>query len=144
MAQLNGFQKHLADLGLEVKIFKENTKTAQEAANAIGCDVAQITKSLVFKKDGKPILVLCSGANKVDVEKLGLEKADADYCLEHTGFTIGGIPPFGHGEKIETLIDEDLQKFDFVWAAAGTIRSVFKISFKELVEKTQGEIRRVK
>lgn len=135
------FQQYLKDRGLEVKIFPENTATAAEAAAAIGCDVAQIAKSLIFKKKtGEPVLVICSGKNRVNTEKLGLEKADADFCLEHTGFTIGGIPPFGHKEKIETLIDEDLKNYDPIWAAAGTIRSVFKINFQELLEKSRAKI----
>ncbi|MBI3887830.1 YbaK/EbsC family protein, partial [Candidatus Microgenomates bacterium] len=73
-----------------------------------------------------------------------IAKADADFCLDHTGFTIGGIPPFGHSERIETLIDKDLRKFKFIWAAAGTIRSVFKIKFTDLVKMSECKITKIK
>jgi prolyl-tRNA editing enzyme YbaK/EbsC (Cys-tRNA(Pro) deacylase) len=127
-----------------VREFPQGTSTAQEAAAAIGCDVAQIVKSLVFlAADGGPQLVLCSGANTVDAERLGLRKADADLVRRVTGSAIGGVAPYGHPEPIDTLIDEDLLGHDVVWAAAGTPRSVFPLAPAELVERTRGRVVRV-
>ena len=120
--------------------FPEGTRTAQDAAAAIGCDVGQIVKSLVFVRDGEPLLVLCSGANTVDAERLGLTKADADLVRRATGFAIGGVPPYGHPAALETLIDEDLLGYDEVWAAAGTPRSVFPLTPAQLVERAGGTV----
>jgi len=121
--------------------FPEGTRTAADAAAAIGCDVGQIVKSLVFTRGGEPLLVLCSGANTVDAGRLGLEKADAAFAREHSGFAIGGVPPYGwRGATAapETLVDEDLLGYDEVWAAAGTPRSVFPLTPAELVERSGG------
>jgi prolyl-tRNA editing enzyme YbaK/EbsC (Cys-tRNA(Pro) deacylase) len=123
--------------------FQEGTRTAQDAAAAIGCDVGQIVKSLVFVRDGEPLLVLCSGANTVDAERLGLAKADADLVRRATGFAIGGVPPYGHPAPLETLIDEDLLGYDEVWAAAGTPRSVFPLTPAQLVARAGGTVARV-
>ena len=123
--------------------FPEGTRTAQDAAAAIGCTVGQIVKSLVFLRDGEPILVLCSGANTVDAQRLGLDKADANVVRRATGFAIGGVPPYGHPAPLETLVDEDLLGYDEIWAAAGTPRSVFPLTPDELVERTGGTIARV-
>jgi prolyl-tRNA editing enzyme YbaK/EbsC (Cys-tRNA(Pro) deacylase) len=123
--------------------FPEGTRTAQDAAAAIGCTVGQIVKSLVFLRDGEPILVLCSGANTVDAQRLGLNKADANVVRRATGFAIGGVPPYGHPAPLETLVDEDLLGYDEIWAAAGTPRSVFPLTPDELVERTGGTIARV-
>jgi prolyl-tRNA editing enzyme YbaK/EbsC (Cys-tRNA(Pro) deacylase) len=123
--------------------FSEGTRTAQDAAAAIGCTVGQIVKSLVFLRDGEPILVLCSGANTVDAQRLGLNKADANVVRRATGFAIGGVPPYGHPAPLETLVDEDLLGYDEIWAAAGTPRSVFPLTPDELVERTGGTIARV-
>jgi prolyl-tRNA editing enzyme YbaK/EbsC (Cys-tRNA(Pro) deacylase) len=123
--------------------FPEGTRTAQDAAAAIGCTVGQIVKSLVFLRDGEPILVLCSGANTVDARRLGLDKADANVVRRATGFAIGGVPPYGHPAPLETLVDEDLLGYDEIWAAAGTPRSVFPLTPDELVERTGGTIARV-
>ena len=123
--------------------FPEGTRTAQDAAAAIGCTVGQIVKSLVFRRDGEPILVLCSGANTVDAQRLGLDKADANVVRRATGFAIGGVPPYGHPAPLETLVDEDLLGYDEIWAAAGTPRSVFPLTPAELVERTGGTIARV-
>jgi prolyl-tRNA editing enzyme YbaK/EbsC (Cys-tRNA(Pro) deacylase) len=123
--------------------FPEGTRTAQDAAAAIGCTVGQIVKSLVFLRDGEPILVLCSGANTVDARRLGLDKADANVVRRATGFAIGGVPPYGHPAPLETLVDEDLLGYDEIWAAAGTPRSVFPLTPGELVERTGGTVTRV-
>jgi prolyl-tRNA editing enzyme YbaK/EbsC (Cys-tRNA(Pro) deacylase) len=123
--------------------FPEGTRTAQDAAAAIGCTVGQIVKSLVFLRDGEPILVLCSGANTVDARRLGLDKADANVVRRATGFAIGGVPPYGHPAPLETLVDEDLLGYDEIWAAAGTPRSVFPLTPGELVERAGGTVTRV-
>jgi len=123
--------------------FPEGTRTAQDAAAAIGCTVGQIVKSLVFLRDAEPILVLCSGANTVDAQRLGLNKADANVVRRATGFAIGGVPPYGHPAPLETLVDEDLLAYDEIWAAAGTPRSVFPLTPAELVARTGGTVARV-
>ena len=125
--------------------FSSLTRTAQEAADQIGCTVAQIAKSLIFKDEsGSPVLVIASGINRVDVERLKLFKADADFVKEKTGFVIGGVPPYGHKEKIKTLIDEDLKQYAEIWAAAGKSNAVFKTNFEELVEKSGGKVEKIK
>jgi prolyl-tRNA editing enzyme YbaK/EbsC (Cys-tRNA(Pro) deacylase) len=126
--------------------FPEGTRTAQDAAAAIGCSVGQIVKSLVFETKShppRPVLVLCSGANTVDAERLGLAKADADLVRRATGFAIGGVPPYGHPAPLETLVDEDLTGYDEIWAAAGTPRSVFPLTPAELLERSGGTVARV-
>ena len=123
--------------------FPEGTRTAQDAAAAIGCDVGQIVKSLVFVRDDEPLLVLCSGANTVDAKRLGLAKADADLVRRVTGFAIGGVPPYGHPAPLETMVDEDLMGYEEVWAAAGTPRSVFPLTPAELLQRSGGSVGRV-
>lgn len=124
-----------------ILVFDQLTRTAQEAADQIGCSVAQIAKSLIFKnKNGTPVLVVASGVNRVNQEKLELFKADADFVLQVTGFVIGGVPPWGHKEKIETYIDEELKKYDRIWASAGKNNSVFETSFGEIVNMTGGKV----
>jgi prolyl-tRNA editing enzyme YbaK/EbsC (Cys-tRNA(Pro) deacylase) len=120
--------------------FPEGTRTAQDAAAAIGCEVGQIVKSLVFLRDGEPVLVLCSGANTVDARRLGLAKADADVVRRATGFAIGGVPPYGFAAPLETLVDEALLGYDEIWAAAGTPRSVFPLTPAQLVERSGGTV----
>jgi prolyl-tRNA editing enzyme YbaK/EbsC (Cys-tRNA(Pro) deacylase) len=128
----------------DAREFPQGTRTAQDAAAAIGCEVAQIVKSLVFVTgDGEPRLVLCSGANTVDAERLGLRRADPDLVRRVTGAAIGGVPPFGHPQPIATLVDEDLMAHEVVWAAAGTPSTVFPIAPAELVERTRGQLARV-
>ena len=138
-------------LGLTVEIveFDETTRTAQEAANAIGCQVAQIVKSLLFVVDGQPVMALVSGANRLDERKLAalrgagrkkVERADADMARAVTGFSIGGVPPFGHASKMPVYVDEDLTRFDVVWAAAGTPFAVFAITPDELVRASGGAV----
>jgi prolyl-tRNA editing enzyme YbaK/EbsC (Cys-tRNA(Pro) deacylase) len=130
----------------------EITRTAKEAAQAIGCRVEQIAKSLVFKGKNthKPILVIASGANRVNENRLGervsepVEKADADFIRERTGFVIGGVPPIGHLERLETFIDEDLLHHDEIWAAAGNPHAVFKLTPSDLKKMTDGLVISVK
>jgi prolyl-tRNA editing enzyme YbaK/EbsC (Cys-tRNA(Pro) deacylase) len=134
-------------LDLEVREFPEGTRTAQDAASAIGCAVDQIVKSLVFVADTDPVLVLTSGGNRVDVVKVGrqtgsagVRKADAEEVRAATGFAIGGTPPFGHARELPVLVDRHLTRFDVVWAAAGTPRHVFPIAPADLVRVTGGRV----
>ncbi|MCI0406363.1 MAG: YbaK/EbsC family protein [candidate division Zixibacteria bacterium] len=136
----------------EVRELSATTRSAAEAAAAIGCQVAQIAKSLVFRTrtSGKPVLVIASGKNRVDEKKLSaylgepIERADADFVRAKTGFAIGGVPPVGHSEKLETFIDEALFQYDTIWAAAGTPNAVFQLAPRELVKLTGGKVERVK
>ncbi len=138
-------------LGLNVEIveFEETTRTAQDAANTIGCQVAQIVKSLLFIVDGQPVMALVSGVNRLDERKLAalrgvgrkqVERADADTAKAATGFSIGGVPPFGHTSRLPVYVDEDLTHFDVVWAAAGTPFAVFAITPAELVRASQATV----
>jgi prolyl-tRNA editing enzyme YbaK/EbsC (Cys-tRNA(Pro) deacylase) len=134
-------------LGHPVSTYPAGTRTAADAAAAIGCDVAQIVKSLVFRKrSGGALLVLVSGRNRVDEAKVGalvdepVGKADAAFVRETTGFAIGGVPPAGHPEPVETIVDRDLLSFEELWAAAGTPRTVFPIGPEELVRVTGGRV----
>lgn len=139
----------LSELGItsEVVEFPQGTRTAQDAARAIGTTLGQIVKSLVFVADGRPILVLASGRNQVDAGKLAraagatrIERADADRVREATGFAIGGVPPVGHATALETFVDEDLLVYDTVYAAAGTPTAIFPIEPKALVQATSGRV----
>jgi prolyl-tRNA editing enzyme YbaK/EbsC (Cys-tRNA(Pro) deacylase) len=128
-----------------VKVLTEPVHTAAAAAEAIGIEVGQIANSLIFNADGEPLLVLTSGAHRVDTAKvaalLGLAKvkrADADFVREHTGQVIGGVSPLGHPKPVRTLVDVDLQQFDEVWAAGGIPQAVFPITYAELVRVTSG------
>jgi prolyl-tRNA editing enzyme YbaK/EbsC (Cys-tRNA(Pro) deacylase) len=123
--------------------FPQGTRTAADAAAAIGCEVGAICKSLVFRVGEEPLLVIASGANRVDEGRFGAEKADAAFVRDQTGFAIGGVPPFGHLRAIETIVDEDLLAYATVWAAAGTPSSVFPIAPAELVARTGGRVERV-
>ncbi len=126
-----------------------STRTAQEAAQAIGCQVAQIAKSLVFKtkKTHRPILVIASGANRVNEKRLAelagepVERASADFVREQTGYVIGGVPPVGHANPLEIFLDQDLLQYDVVWAAAGTPFAVFRLMAAELETITSGSKR---
>lgn len=141
-------QEALTRHGVHARVVElpASTRTAIDAASAIGCTVAEIVKSLIFrtKESGKAVLVLASGVNRVSekaIQKaLGEEivKADADFVREVTGFAIGGVPPIGHKEQIQTFIDEDLLQFKEVWAAAGTPNAVFNLPSDRLVELTKG------
>lgn len=147
-------QDALESFGLSNPVIElpQSTRTAIEAAQAIGCQVAQIVKSLVFKgqRTGRPILVLASGINRVDETALSalasepVEKANADYVRQHTGFSIGGVPPLGHIEKMDIFIDEDLLTHEEIWAAAGHPRAVFQITPAELIRITGGRVACIK
>jgi len=132
-------------LGLEitVQVLEESTRTAEEAAAACGCSVAQIVKSLIFRSGctGDPLLMLVSGANRVHEKRTSrriddtLARADADFVRAVTGYAIGGVPPFGHATNIATFMDETLLEADIVWAAAGTPRSLFSVDPRQMVAK---------
>ena len=143
-------QEILGD-GWEVLEFEESTRTAADAAAAIGCEVAQIAKSLIFrgKPSERPILVIASGTSRVDVKKLGgivgekIGRADADFVREKTGFAIGGVPPVGHVTPPVVVIDEALLSLDHIWAAAGTPNAVFQLRPADLPELTGGTVAKI-
>ncbi|MFF4353232.1 YbaK/EbsC family protein [Streptomyces sp. NPDC001530] len=146
------FAEALRELGLDevngrIRRFPDATRTAAEAAAAIGCELSQICKSLIFAADGVPVLVLMDGASRVDVElvrrELGVEKvtrAKADVVRETTGYAIGGVPPFGHRTKTRVLADRSLLDHDTVWAAAGTPYTVFPMDPKSLIAHAGGTL----
>ncbi len=126
--------------------FPEGTRTAQDAASAIGCEVGQIVKSLVFVAAGRPVVALVSGANRLDERRLGeaagepVTKADAATARAATGYAIGGVPPFGHATDVPVYMDRDLLGFDVVWAAAGRPDSVFEIRPERLRELSNATV----
>lgn len=132
----------------EVVELPSSTRTAQEAAQSIGCRVEQIVKSLIFRarQSDTPILVVASGANRVNEQQLSvlvgepIEKAKASFVQQRTGFVIGGVAPIGHAEPLRTFIDKDLLQYDEIWAAAGTPFAVFCLTPQELVAMTGGEV----
>ncbi|MGA0918711.1 MAG: YbaK/EbsC family protein [Ilumatobacteraceae bacterium] len=137
------------ELGLEIepRSFPEGTRTAQEAADAIGVELGQIVKSLIFGVDGEVVLAYVSGANRLDEKLLAAaaggsrcERVDADAVRKATGFPIGGVPPFGHSTQLRIFIDPDLLQFEEVWAAAGTWNDVFGIEPHRLVEASGGAV----
>jgi prolyl-tRNA editing enzyme YbaK/EbsC (Cys-tRNA(Pro) deacylase) len=136
----------------EVQESAQPTRTAAEAARALGCDVAQIAKSLVFRTGttGRAVLVVTSGANKVNEWRIGvllketLEKAPPAFVREHAGYAVGGIPPVGHARPMETFIDEDLLQHETIWAAGGTPNALFALPPADLVKMTGGRVIRVK
>ena len=158
MAQLSPsaqkIQNLLNSLGYDYTVVEhvESTRTAQEAADRAGCELGQIVKSLIFrgKTSGKPILVLTSGVNRVDEKRISayagesISRADADFVRSVTGYAIGGVPPIGHNEKMETYIDEDFQQYQTVWAAAGTPNAIFELKMDDLQKMTEGKITQVK
>jgi prolyl-tRNA editing enzyme YbaK/EbsC (Cys-tRNA(Pro) deacylase) len=143
-------QGALEHLGFRYQVVElpRTTRSAAEAAEAVGCQVAQIAKALVFKgrESGQPILVIASGANRVDERALGelvgepIGKADADFVRQATGFAIGGVAPVGHVRPVRTFIDEDLLRHDAIWAAAGTPNAVFRLAPADLVAMTGGRV----
>jgi prolyl-tRNA editing enzyme YbaK/EbsC (Cys-tRNA(Pro) deacylase) len=147
-------QEALKALGFSNEMLElhSTTRTSAEAAQAVGCRVEQIAKSIIFrgKQTDQPILVIASGANRVNEKRIEgliaepLGKADADYVRKHTGFVIGGVPPVGHLEKIEIFVDEDLLKYDEIWAAAGTPNAVFKLTPSDLIKMTGGRVVSIK
>jgi prolyl-tRNA editing enzyme YbaK/EbsC (Cys-tRNA(Pro) deacylase) len=124
------------------------SRTAVDAAQAVGCGVEQIVKSLIFRGEGsgRPILVMASGANRVSERRLAelvgeaVGRPDADFVRMRTGFSIGGVPPIGHPETLESFIDEDLMQFEEIWAAAGTPNAVFSLAPADLSAMTGGQI----
>ena len=140
------FEAAVAALGLDIDVqrFPQGTRTAVEAAAAVGCELGQIVKSLVFLCDGEPVLALTSGAKRVDTTALGrvlggsIRRADADTVRDATGYAIGGTPPFGHTRRLRTVVDATLLEYEHVWAAAGTPETVFEISSAALARVTSG------
>jgi prolyl-tRNA editing enzyme YbaK/EbsC (Cys-tRNA(Pro) deacylase) len=131
-------QQRLRERGLEVDVreLDDSTRTAAEAAAAVGVETGQIVKSLVFTSvGGEPLLVLCAGDRRVDTGVLGdgVRAATADEVRAATGFAIGGVPPLGHDRPLRTVVDESLRRFDDVWCAAGTPRSVFNVGTDDLL-----------
>lgn len=147
-------QDLLNEQGYRITVIEhaESTRTAQEAAERAGCELGQIVKSLIFKgqNTGKPILVLTSGANRVDEKRIAgyagepIVRADADFVRAVTGFAIGGVPPLGHAQPMETYLDEDLLQYKTIWAAAGTPNAIFELTPADLQKMTDGKAVRVK
>lgn len=133
-------------LGITVKQFPQGTRTAPDAARAVGCEVGQIVKSLVFMAAGAPVVALVSGGNRLDEARLGaiagepVTKADAEIARTATGYAIGGVPPFGHATNVRVYMDRDLLGYEVVWAAAGRPDSVFEIQPDRLRELSQAEV----
>jgi prolyl-tRNA editing enzyme YbaK/EbsC (Cys-tRNA(Pro) deacylase) len=130
----------------------DSTRTAKEAAQAVGCDVGQIVKSIVMitSVTHRPVMIVASGSNRINESKLGgileepVEKAEAEFVRIHTGFAIGGVPPVGLTSQVITFIDEDLLKYTTVWAAAGTPHAVFEFNPQELPRMTGGKVISIK
>ena len=147
-------QDALKALGYSFTVIESelHTRTAQQAADTVGCTLGQITKSLIFKGQvtGKPILVLTSGANRVDEARISactkepIDRADPDFVRSVTGFAIGGVPPVAHAQQMETYLDEDLMQYKSIWAAAGTPNSLFELTPAALKAMTGGRVERVK
>ena len=143
-------QDALAELGMTLQVVElpGSTRTAVEAAQAVGCQVGQIVKSLVFRaaQSDRPVLVVASGANRVNETRLEpllgepIGKADADYVRQRTGFAIGGVPPLAHAEPLQIFIDQDLLQYREIWAAAGTPHAVFCLTPAELLKMTGGTV----
>jgi prolyl-tRNA editing enzyme YbaK/EbsC (Cys-tRNA(Pro) deacylase) len=133
-------QERLGERGLvvAVQMLPASARTAPEAAAAVGCEVGQIVKSLVFTRAGEPVMVLCAGDRRVASDRLGLRAASAEDARAATGFAIGGIPPLGHDRPLETLIDESLRRFATVWCAAGTPHAVFQVDTEALIGAIPG------
>jgi len=147
-------QDALHNLGFDLTVIEraESTRTAQEAAERVGVTLGQIVKSLIFKgkTSNKPILVLTSGANRVDEKRIKayvgekIVRADAEFVREVTGYAIGGVPPIAHLQQMETYLDEDLMQYDLIWAAAGTPNAVFELTPNDLQKMTEGKVVQVK
>jgi prolyl-tRNA editing enzyme YbaK/EbsC (Cys-tRNA(Pro) deacylase) len=139
------------DLPADIHRLADSTRTAPEAAAAVGCELGAIVKSLVMRgtASGDPVLALVSGANRADETRLAeafgepTERPDAAYVREVTGYAIGGIPPIGHPAPLRTILDEDLLRFDVVWAAAGNPHAVFPIAPAELARATGAQVTRL-
>lgn len=148
MVGVSRFEEWLAgtDFGVTVRKFPEGTRTATDAARAVGCEVGQIVKSLVFLAGGRPVVALVSGGNRLDEGRFGavagtpVAKADATIAREATGYAIGGVPPFGHATDVPVFMDRDLLGYDSVWAAAGRPDSVFQIRPERLRELSNATV----
>jgi prolyl-tRNA editing enzyme YbaK/EbsC (Cys-tRNA(Pro) deacylase) len=146
-------QQALNAIGLQVEVMElpASTRTSLEAAQAIGCQVGQIAKSIIFQAltSHRPILVIASGPNRVSEQMIedligeAIGKADADFVRQRTGFVIGGVPPVGHAEALETFIDQDLLQYHEIWAAAGTPHAVFRLTPGDLLRITGGMVVKV-
>ena len=146
-------QQALAALGMHLEVIElpDSTRTSQDAAQAVGCQVGQIAKSIIFQAlpSHRPILVIVSGPNRVNEKVLGglvneeISKADADFVRSRIGFVIGGVPPVGHAEQLETYIDQDLLQYNEIWAAAGTPHAVFRLTPVDLIRMTTGKVIKV-
>jgi prolyl-tRNA editing enzyme YbaK/EbsC (Cys-tRNA(Pro) deacylase) len=144
----------LTEMGYPYRVqeLPQSTRTALEAAQAIGCEVGQIVKSLVFrgKQSGQPVFVVASGANRVNEKQLAarlgepIERASPDFVRQQTGYAIGGVPPLAHANPLQTFVDEDLLQYPQVWAAAGTPFAVFGLEPANLVKMTGGEVIAIK
>jgi prolyl-tRNA editing enzyme YbaK/EbsC (Cys-tRNA(Pro) deacylase) len=144
------FEQALARLGVSGRVLQlaETTRTARDAAQAIGCGVEQICKSLVFRgqRSGEPLLVIASGLNRVDEALIAqiagepVALAEAEFVRQHSGYVIGGVPPFGHPAPLRTIVDRDLQAHATVWAAAGHPRAVFELTPAELVRASAAQV----
>ena len=144
------FQEAIAGLGFSGRVvqLEATTRTARDAAQAIGCGVEQICKSLVFRGEhtGEPVLVIASGVNRVDEELISVivgepvGMAKADYVRGRSGYAIGGVPPFGHPVRLRTIVDADLLQYSTVWAAAGHPRAVFELTPADLVRVSEGQV----
>lgn len=149
----NKVQRALNAFGLDFRVqeLPRSTRSASDASIAVGCTIGQIAKSLVFrfKPSGEPLLVITSGANRVNITLLGdlleeaIEIADAEFVRESTGFAIGGVPPIGHIAPMRTILDQDFMQYDEIWAAAGTPHAVFRLTPAELIQITDGTLMRV-
>jgi prolyl-tRNA editing enzyme YbaK/EbsC (Cys-tRNA(Pro) deacylase) len=145
---MSRFEEWLAatDFGVTVRKFPEGPRTATDAARAVGCEVGQIVKSLVFVAGGRPVVALVSGGNRLDEGRFGavagtpVGKADATIAREATGYAIGGVPPFGHATDVPVFMDRDLLGYDSVWAAAGRPDSVFEIRPERLRELSNATV----
>jgi Cys-tRNA(Pro) deacylase len=136
-----------AGLEIEIRRFPEGTRTAEDAARAVGCEVGQIVKSLVFLADGRPVVALVSGADRLDPMRLAtvsgaaaVDRADGDAVRAATGYAIGGVPPFGHAQAIPVYLDRELLRYDVVWAAAGRPDAVFAVTPEDLVRASGAAI----
>ncbi|WP_028775407.1 YbaK/EbsC family protein [Shimazuella kribbensis] len=152
--KVNTVQQILHDFGHyhEIVTLPDNANTAQAAAEAIDCGVAQIAKSIIFRLEpsGSALLVVASGINRIAEHRVEaivgekLTKANANFVKKQTGFVIGGVAPIGHSNPIQILIDEDLLQYETIWAAAGHPKTVFQMTPEELVEMTGGKVAKVK
>jgi len=146
-------QQALTAIGMQLEVVElpASTRSSQEAAQAIGCQVGQIAKSIIFQTGNslRPILVIASGPNRVSEKVIQgligepIGKAEADFVRQRTGFVIGGVPPLGHSETLETFIDQDLLQYQDIWAAAGTPHAVFHMNPADLLRMTHGKVIKV-